>query len=93
MKGKIQSIDIDDNIGTLCDSNGNEIPFSLDDCVGFEDTPRILEEVEFGVSGGEIYFVEPANKKQSTPKTIAFEETSITPKEKRKKEIMHQIFP
>lgn len=85
MKGKIQSIDIDDNIGTLCDSNGNEIPFSLDDCVGFEDTPRILEEVEFGVSGGEIYFVEPANKKQSTPKTIAFEETSITPKEKRKK--------
>lgn len=59
MKGKITSIDVTSNIGTVSDEQNNNYNFSLDDCIGFEDVPQPESFVEFGLNDGEIFYLEP----------------------------------
>jgi CheY-like chemotaxis protein len=70
MRGKILNINIADNTGILSDEEGNELPFSLDDCVCFEDTPFVGELVKFGLNSGEIFFVEPLSQEYKDTQTV-----------------------
>lgn len=106
MLGTILEIDTYENIGVLADKENNEYTFSLDDCVGFEDTPQIDEVVEFGVNSGEVFFVEPTFGKDENEEIEddAFEQTEqreyikediseefIEAKDRRRKPLQLQI--
>jgi|GEM_PF-4326703 len=84
MKGKITSIDVSSNVGTLSDDQNNSYNFSLDDCIGFEDIPPLESFVEFGLNDGEIFYLEPI-KEEITDDMLknlisGSSKTSLTPK-------------
>ncbi len=93
MQGKILSVDIADNSAVLSDEEDNHLSFSLDDCVGFDELPRVGEFVKYGMNGGEIFFVEPLSidydsRNDFSNEDVSYERTPqkdyIQPKEKKK---------
>ena len=58
MIGVIVKVDIDENSAILVDENKRQYPFSLDDCIGFDEAPEVGEKVEFDLNQDEVFFVE-----------------------------------
>ena len=72
MLGVIALVNVDENSAILIDENKKQYSFNLEDCIGFESSPKVGEKVVFDLNGEEIFFVEPI-KKEKTEKNISNE--------------------